>query len=74
MEINNRKQGNIKLIETKFSRFDDDIYEDYLHLNQIGTTRLMKEIGKTIEGLLREDRVTSNYIYSRVATEYPWGV
>ena len=33
MEINNRKQGNIKLIETKFSRFDDDIYEDDLHLN-----------------------------------------
>ena len=73
MEINNRKQGNIKLIETKFSRCNDDIYEDDLHLNQIGTTRLMKELGKTIEGLLREDRVTSNYIYSRVATEYPWG-
>ena len=33
----------------------------------------MKELGKTIEGLLRKDRVTSNYIYSRVATEYPWG-
>ena len=25
MEINNRKQGNIKLIENKFSRFDNDI-------------------------------------------------
>ena len=55
MEINDRKQGNIKLIETKFSRSDDDIYEDDLHLNQIGTTRLMKELGKTIEGLLRKD-------------------
>ena len=35
MEINNRKQGNIKLIEFQFSRFDDDIYEDDFHLNQI---------------------------------------
>ena len=73
MEIDNKKRGNIKLIETKFSRFHEDIYEDDLHLNQFGTTRLMKELGKTIEGLLREDRVISNYIYSRVATEYPWG-
>ena len=56
MEINNRKQGNIKLTETKFSRFDDDIYEDDLHLNQIGTTRSMKELGKTVEGLLRDRR------------------
>ena len=71
MEINNRKQGNIKLIETQFGRFDDGIYEDDLHLNQTGTTRLMKQLGKTTEGLLREDRVTSNHIYSRVATEYP---
>ena len=66
---------NAKLQSVKhvFSRFDDDIYEDELHLNQTGTTRLMKELGKTIEGLLRDDRVTSNCIYSRVATEYPWG-
>ena len=55
-KLNNRKQWNIKLIETKFNRFDDDIYEDDLHLNQIGTTRLMKELGKTIEGLLRDRR------------------
>ena len=70
MEINNRKQGNIKLIETNFRRFDNDIYQDDLHLNQIGTARLMKELGKMVEGILREDRVTSSYIYSRVATEY----
>ena len=70
MVINNRKQRNIKLIEAKFSRFHYGIYEDDLHLSQIGTPRLMKELGKTIEGLLREDRVTSNYIYSSVVTEY----
>ena len=27
MEVSNRKQGNIKLIDTIFSRVDDDIYE-----------------------------------------------
>ena len=36
MEVNNRKQGNIKLIDTLFSRVDDDIYEDDLHLIQMG--------------------------------------
>ena len=72
MEVNNRKQGNIKLIDTLFSRVDDDIYEDDLHLNQIGTTRLMTvvEMDSRIGGLMREKRVTTGKIYSKVETEY----
>ena len=31
MEVNNRNQGNIKLIDTLFSRVDNEIYEDDLH-------------------------------------------
>ena len=54
MEVNNRKQGNIKLIDTLFSRVDDDIYDD-LHLNQIGTTCLIKEMDSRIGGLMREE-------------------
>ena len=54
MEVNNRKPRNIKLIDTLFSRVDDYIYEDDLHLNQIGATRLIKEIDSRIGGLMRE--------------------
>ena len=57
MEVNNRKQGNIKLIDTLFSRVDDDIYEDDLHLNQIGATRLIKDMDSRIGGY---ERRTSN--------------
>ena len=73
MEVNNRKQGNIKLIDTVFSRISDDIYEDDLHLNQIETTSLIKEMGSRIDGLMREERVTAGRIYSEVETEYMWG-
>ena len=68
MEVNNRKQRNIKLIDTLYSRVDNDIYEDDLHLNQIGTTRLMKETDRCIGGLMREARVTTGRIYSIVET------
>ena len=73
MEVNNRKQGNIKLIDTLSSRVDDEIYEDDLHLNQIGTTRLIKEMDSRIGGLMREERVTTGRIYSKVETEYMYG-
>ena len=72
MEVNNRKQGNIKIIETFFSIVDNDIYEDDLHLNQIGTTRLMKEMDSCIRGLMKEEKVTTGRIYSKVETEYMW--
>ena len=70
IDVNNRKQGNIKLIDTLFSRVDDDIYEDDLHLNQIGTTCLIKEIDSRIGGLMREERVTAGRI---LETGYMWG-
>ena len=73
MEVNNRKQGNIRLIDTLFSRVDDDIYVDDLYLNQIGTTRLVKEMDNRIGGLMREERVTTGRIYSKVETGYMWG-
>ena len=70
MEVNNRKQGNIKLIDTLFTRVDDDIYEDDLHLTQIGTIRLIKEMDSRIGGLMRGERVTTGRIYSKAETEY----
>ena len=73
MEVNNRKQGNFNLIDTLFRRVDDDIYEDDLHLNQTGTTRLIKEMDSRIGGLMRGERVTTGRIHSKVETEYMWG-
>ena len=70
MEVNNRKQENIKLIDTLFSRVDDNIYEDEIHLNQIGTTRLIKEMDSRIGGLMSEEQVTTGRIYSKVEAEY----
>eukprot|EP00112_Aurelia_sp_Birch-Aquarium-sp1_P003920 Seg1444.4 transcript_id=Seg1444.4/GoldUCD/mRNA.D3Y31 product="hypothetical protein" protein_id=Seg1444.4/GoldUCD/D3Y31 len=73
MEINNRKQGKIEVIETNISSSDKKIFDDDLHLNQIGTTRLMKSIDDAIGNLLRKEKVTTNRMYSKVETEYPWG-
>ena len=72
MEVNNRKQGNIKLTDTFFSRVDNDIFGDAIYLNQIGTTRL-KEMDSCIGGLMREERVTTGRIYSNLKTEYMRG-
>ena len=57
MEVNNRKQGNIKLIDTLLAglMMPHLQYEDDLHLNQIGTTRLIKEMDSRIGGLMREE-------------------
>ena len=71
IEVNNRKQVNIKVIDTLFSKADNDIYEHDLHLNQIGTTLLIKEMGSCHGGLMREERVTTGRIYSKI--EYMWG-
>ena len=73
MEMSNRKQGNVKMIEATIPPHNRSIFEDDLHLNQIGTTRLMQSINDEIGEFLRNYKFTANRIYSKVDTEYPWG-
>ena len=70
MESNSK--GKIKVINSAFLSSDESLFEDDLHLNMVGTNKLIQEIGKHVDGLIRHDPSVQVTKYAKVSTEYPW--
>ena len=66
-------RGEVKIIDSHFITTNDELYEDYLHLNMTGTNLLLTEISKHVEGFIRKEAAAQQYKYSKVRSEYPWG-
>ena len=66
-------RGEVKIIDSHFITANDELYEDYLHLNMTRPNLLLTEINKHVEGFKRKEAAVQQYKYSKVRSEYPWG-
>ena len=71
--MKNNSKGKIKVVNSAFLSSDESLFEDDLHLNMVGTNRLIQEIGKHVDGLIRRTPSVQVTKYAKVSTEYPWG-
>ena len=66
-------KSKIKVVNRAFLSSDESLFEDDLHLIMVGTNKLIQEIGKYVDGLIRRNPSVQVTKYAKVSTEYPSG-